>query len=322
MKKPKPALVRALVERYRVDKPGAFRLRDVDCADTAGVTKGRRAEQLLAWGVEQIGDLQERLYAQNRWSVLLVFQAMDAAGKDSTIKHVMSGINPMGCQVWSFKRPSEEELDHDWLWRGLVRLPERGRIGIHNRSWYEEVLVVRVHPEILEGQKLPPALVTKKVWEERYESINEAERHLARNGTLILKFFLHVSKDEQRERLLARLDDKSKQWKFEANDVKERDHWDDYMSAYEDAIRATSKPGARWHVIPADHKWFMRLVVAATVVEALEELSLKYPEVSAEQAKEFAESRALLVGKGKGNGKAKRKGKAKDESKPEAPAGA
>jgi len=297
MKKPKTKKVRRLVERYRIDKPRKFRLEDMDCNDDGGLKAGEEADQLLAWGVERIGELQERLYAQDRWSLLLIFQAMDAAGKDSTIKHVMSGINPQGCQVWSFKRPSEEELDHDWLWRGMVRQPERGRIGIHNRSWYEEVLVARVHPEILERQKMPGSLVTKRIWKERFHSINEAERHLARNGTLILKFFLNVSQEEQRKRFLSRLDEAGKNWKFEPADVRERAHWDEYMEAYEEAIRATSTPWARWHVIPADRKWYMRLVVAAAVIEALDRLDLSLPELGAAQRKEFAECRALLTSK-------------------------
>lgn len=295
---PKPRRLRAhdTAARFRVDKPRAFRLSDVDCGDTFGLTSKTRAESLLAAGIERLADLQERLYAQDRWSLLLLFQAMDAAGKDSTIKHVMSGINPQGCQVWSFKRPSEEELDHDWLWRGLTRLPERGRIGIHNRSWYEEVLVVRVHPELLARQKLPTALVTDDVWKERYESINDVERHLARNGTVVCKFFLHVSKEEQQKRFLDRLEDREKHWKFEPADVRERDHWDAYMQAYEQAIRATSTPWAPWHVVPADHKWFLRLAVADIVIDTLERLDLRYPEISEAQQREFDDCRRRLTG--------------------------
>ncbi len=286
--------VHALAERYRVTDPRRFRLRAVDCDDTFGLKSKAKAARLLAEGLERLADLQERLYAQDRWSLLLLFQAMDAAGKDSTIKHVLSGLDPQGCQVWSFKRPSDEELDHDWLWRGLVRLPERGRIGIHNRSWYEEVLVVRVHPEHLERQKLPPALVTKRLWAERYESINDVERHLARNGTRVLKFFLHVSKDEQRRRFLARLNDREKHWKFAPADVAERERWDDYMQAYEEALRATSTEHAPWYVVPADHKWFLRLAVAGIVVDALESLGLSYPTLTPEQEQAFERSRAGL----------------------------
>ncbi|MEO8347801.1 MAG: polyphosphate kinase 2 family protein, partial [Acidobacteriota bacterium] len=235
-----------------------------------------------------------RLYAQDRWSVLLVFQAMDAAGKDGTIKHVMSGINPQGCQVFSFKAPSHRELDHDFLWRHACDLPERGRIGIFNRSHYEEVLVVRVHPKILAGQHLPPALVGKDIWRKRYESINDFERHLAVNGTRILKFFLNVSKEEQRKRFLERLNDPEKHWKFAMGDVLERDHWNDYMRAYEDALSATSTEWAPWYAVPADHKWFTRLVVAQVVVAALEKLDLKYPKVDAKRKKEIAEARRFL----------------------------
>lgn len=296
MPKSKAHDVRALADRYRVDHPGRFRLKDVDCADTFGLRSKRKAEGLLQEGIERLSALQERLYAQDRWSVLLIFQAMDAAGKDSTIKHVMSGINPQGCQVYSFKRPSEEELDHDWLWRGLVRLPERGRIGIHNRSWYEEVLVVRVHPEFLARQKLPERLVTKDVWKQRYESINDVERHLARNGTRVLKFFLHVSKAEQKKRFLQRLDEQDKHWKFEPADVFEREHWEAYQQAYEQAIRATSTEHARWHVIPADHKWFLRLAVAGVVIDALERLNLAYPEITPAQEQEFERCRVALKG--------------------------
>ena len=289
--------VHAMAEHYRVLKPRDFRLADLDCGDTFGIRSKDKAQAQLAQGIERLADLQERLYAQDRWSLLLIFQAMDAAGKDSTIKHVMSGINPQGCQVYSFKRPSEEELDHDWLWRGLVRLPERGRIGIHNRSWYEEVLVVRVHPELLGRQKLPPAVVTKDVWKERYESINDVERHLARNGTAICKFFLHVSKGEQKQRFLERLKQEDKHWKFEPADVREREHWDAYMQAYEQAIRATSTKHAPWYVVPADHKWFLRLAVANAVIDTLERLDLKYPEIGELQQREFEECRRQLEGK-------------------------
>jgi PPK2 family polyphosphate:nucleotide phosphotransferase len=245
--------------------------------------------------VARLADLQDKLYAHNQWSVLLVFQAMDAAGKDSTIEHVMSGVNPQGCQVYSFKQPSAEELDHDFLWRSTKCLPERWRIGIFNRSYYEEVLVVRVHPEILERQKLPPQLVDEHIWDERLDDIAAFERYLAHNGTVVLKFFLNVSRDEQKRRFLQRLDQPDKNWKFEAADVSERAHWDDYMKAYEAAIRATASRRAPWFVVPADNKWFTRLVVAAAIVDALQRLDLAYPQVDAARRKELLAARRLLM---------------------------
>ena len=295
----KKAIDRAskLAARYRVDKPGRFRLKDCDPDDTMGhgpEAKGRAAELLQA-GVDHLADLQEKLYAQDRWGVLLVFQAMDAAGKDGTIKHVMSGINPQGCQVHSFKSPSAEELDHDFLWRTNCRLPERGRIGIFNRSYYEEVLVVRVHREFLDKQKLPPKLVTKKIWDERYEDINAYERYLSRNGFVIRKFFLNVSKGEQKKRFLERLDNPSKNWKFSLADAQERGFWDGYMAAYDDMIGATSTPHAPWYVVPADNKWFTRLVVAAAVIDALEELDLAFPKVDKAKRDELAAARKALL---------------------------
>jgi PPK2 family polyphosphate:nucleotide phosphotransferase len=289
---------REFVEPFRISKGKGFRLSDVDPGDTGHLESEDvdRAKEVLQLGVEMLADLQDMLYAQDRWSVLLVFQAMDAAGKDGTIKHVMSGVNPQGCQVYSFKQPSHEELDHDFLWRCACRLPERGRIGIFNRSYYEEVLVARVHPEILARQQLPPSLVRKRVWEERYESIRGFEQHLARNGTLILKFFLHVSKQEQKRRFLARLDEPRKNWKFSASDVAERGHWNAYQRAYEDAIRATAAEHAPWFVVPADHKWFTRLVVAAAIVEALLDLDLHYPQVDAAHRRALAAARRALGG--------------------------
>ena len=235
-------------------------------------------------GVEALAELQDKLYAQDRWAVLLIFQAMDAAGKDGAIKHVMSGVNPQGCQVYSFKAPSAEDLDHDYLWRCMKCLPERGRIGIFNRSYYEETLVVRVHPEFLEKQKLPPELVTKDIWKERFEDIRSFERYLTRNGVVIRKFFLHVSKKEQKKRFLERLENPEKNWKFSANDVKERGFWDDYMEAYEDMIRNTATKEAPWYVVPADNKWFTRVVVAAAVIDALDSLDLQYPKVEQGEA--------------------------------------
>ncbi len=241
-----------------------------------------------------MAELQDKLYAQGRWSLLLIFQAMDAAGKDGTIKHVMSGVNPEGCQVYSFKQPSSTELQHDYLWRTSRNLPERGRIGIFNRSYYEEVLVVRVHPKVLEGENLPPSLVTKEIWDERFEDIRNFERHMARNGTLIRKFFLHVSKKEQKRRFLARLDEPEKNWKFSASDVHEREYWDDYQKAYEEMIRNTSTKHAPWYVIPADNKWFTHLTVAAAVVETLEDLGVSYPKVDAAKRKELRDARRTL----------------------------
>jgi PPK2 family polyphosphate:nucleotide phosphotransferase len=285
---------------FRFARPGRFRLSDVDPGDTRGLHSEREAAAALRNGVDRLRTLQELLYAQDRWALLLIFQAIDAAGKDGTIKHVMSGVNPTGCQVFSFKAPSPEELDHDFMWRTTKCLPERGRIGIFNRSYYEEVLVVRVHPEILERQKLPPESITKDIWRQRHEDINAFEKYLARNGTVIRKFFLNVSKKEQRKRFLSRLDEPEKHWKFELGDVRERARWKDYMEAYEDAIRATATPWAPWYVIPADHKWFTRLAVADAVVDTLEELKLEYPKVDAEKQKELAEARRLLAEEGRG----------------------
>lgn len=289
--------IEKFIDPYRVTKGKGFRLKDVDPGDTRGIKSDQKAEarEMLARGVEWLAEEQDKLYAQDRWSVLLVFQAMDAAGKDGTIKHVMSGVNPQGCQVYSFKAPSPEELDHDFLWRTTRCLPERGRIGIFNRSYYEEVLVVRVHQEILARQKLPPELVTKRIWDERLEDIAAFERYLARNGTVILKFFLHVSRKEQKKRFLERLDQPEKNWKFSAADAHERTYWGDYMAAYEEAIRATAAKHAPWYVVPADNKWFTRLVVAAAIVEALEKLDLEYPKVDAAKKKELAAARAALM---------------------------
>ena len=278
----------------------SFRLKDVDPGDTLQFTSEDkpREKEALATGVTLMAKLQDMLYAQGRWAVLLIFQAMDAAGKDSAIKHVMSGVNPQGCQVFSFKSPTTEELNHDYLWRCLKCLPERGRIGIFNRSYYEETLVARVHPEILANQRLAPALVTKDIWKERFQDIRGFERYLARNGVAILKFFLHVSKEEQKKRFLERIEEPEKNWKFSENDVKEREHWDDYMEAYEDMIRNTATKSAPWYVVPADNKWFARIVVAAAVIDALDSLDLKYPKADDRKLKELAAAkRALQAGK-------------------------
>jgi len=288
---------RELSAPYRVEDGNKFKLKRFDPADTGGLSSGdkSRAKEALSDGIQALAELQDRLYAQDRWSVLLIFQAMDAAGKDGAIKHVMSGVNPQGCQVYSFKAPSAEDLDHDFLWRTTKCLPERGRIGVFNRSYYEEVLVVRVHPEILGNQKLPPQLVTKKIWDSRYESIRDFERHLAGNGVVIRKFFLNVSKDEQLRRFMERLDNPDKNWKFSSADAKEREHWDEYMSAYGDMIRETSCEQAPWYVVPADNKWYTRMVVAAAVIDALAELGLEYPKVDKDKMKELAATRAALL---------------------------
>jgi len=289
--------IKRFVRPYRVTRGEDFRLKDFDPRDTHGLKsefKGE-AKALLESGVEWLADEQQRLYAQDRWSVLLIFQAMDAAGKDGTIKHVMSGVDPQGVQVHSFKSPSNEDLDHDFLWRCAKALPERGRIGIFNRSYYEEVLVVRVHQQLIEKQKLPPELVTRDIWEERYEAINAFERYLARNGYLILKFFLHVSKKEQKKRFLERLDQPEKNWKYSSADARERQYWDDYMECYEDMIRHTATKHAPWYVVPADNKWFTRLVVSGAIVDALEDLDLRLPKVDKRKLKELAMARQLLM---------------------------
>ena len=287
--------IQKYVDPFRITKAKGFRLKDFDPGDTRGLKldKGEAAE-LLQRGTEWLAEEQNMLYAQDSWSLLLVFQAMDAAGKDGTIKHVMSGVNPQGCQVFSFKQPSREDLDHDFMWRYMRRLPERGRIGIFNRSYYEEVLVVRVHPEILKRQKLPPPLVGKTIWDERLADIARFEDYATRQGTKILKFFLHVSRKEQKKRFMDRLDEPEKNWKFSASDVKEREFWDDYMHAFEEAIQATASKHAPWYVVPADNKWFTRLVVASAIVTALDGLDLKYPKVEAGRAAELATARRAL----------------------------
>jgi PPK2 family polyphosphate:nucleotide phosphotransferase len=296
-KKEMLARIEKFIAPYRVTRGKSFRLKDFDPSDTQGIQSERKPEAkgLLEMGVQWLAHDQDRLYAQDRWAVLLVFQAMDAAGKDGTIKHVMSGVNPQGCQVYSFKQPSVEELDHDYLWRYMKCMPERGRIGIFNRSYYEEVLVVRVHQEILQRQKLAPYLITKRIWDERLEDIAAFERYLSRNGVVILKFFLNVSRKEQKRRFLERLDLPEKNWKFSAADAVEREYWDDYMQAYEGAIRGTASKDAPWFVVPADNKWFTRVVVAAAIVEALENLDLAYPKVDEAKRKELAATREMLM---------------------------
>jgi len=282
---------------YRITKGNKFHLKHVDPGDT-GELKSEdkpRAKEALQNGIETLAELQDMLYAQDRWSLLLIFQAMDAAGKDGTIKHVMSGVNPQGCEVFSFKTPSNEDLDHDFLWRCARKLPERGRIGIFNRSYYEETLVVRVHPEFLAAQRLPQECVTKDIWDRRFQDIRSFERHLHCNGTIVRKFFLHVSKDEQRRRFLARLDNPDKNWKFSANDTKERGFWKDYMHAYEETIRETATEDSPWYVVPADNKWFTRAIVASAIIDALASLDLRYPRVSAAQKKELAAAKKALL---------------------------
>jgi PPK2 family polyphosphate:nucleotide phosphotransferase len=285
-----------MIKPFCVKDGGKFRLKDIDPAETLGMNLKEQADSFLQRDIGKLRELQEKLYAQDSWALLLIFQAMDAAGKDGAIEHVFSGVNPQGCQVYSFKVPSPEELDHDFLWRTARCLPERGRIGIFNRSYYEEVLVVRVHPEILAGQKLPQPLVTKGIWKERYKDICTFERHLNRNGTVIRKFFLHVSKKEQKQRFLDRLEKPSKNWKFSLSDAKERRSWSDYMQAYEQMIQNTSTSEAPWYVVPADHKWFTRLVVAAVVVETLETLNLKFPVLDKAKTEELVAARKELSG--------------------------
>jgi PPK2 family polyphosphate:nucleotide phosphotransferase len=288
---------RKLVKPYRIEDGKDFRLKDHDPGHTAGVKTKDEAKELLEEGVLKLAALQDKLYAQDSWALLLIVQAMDAAGKDGVIKHVMSGVNPQGCQVYSFKAPSPEELDHDYMWRAMVRMPERGRIGIFNRSYYEEVLVVRVHPELLQSERIPSALITKDIWKERFEDIRSFERYMTRNGVVVRKFFLNVSKKEQKRRFLARLDQPEKNWKFSAADIKERACWSDYMDAFEDMIRHTATPDAPWHVIPADNKWFTHIAVAEAIVQTLEDLKLSYPKVNAAKSRELSAARKLLEDK-------------------------
>lgn len=288
---------RDLAKPFRVTNGKKFRLKDYDPGETLGYDDGDKDEaaRLLAQGIELLTELQDKLYAQDHWALLLVFQAMDAAGKDSAIKHVLSGVNPQGCNVHSFKAPTSDDLDHDYLWRCMKVLPNRGHIGIFNRSYYEETLVVRVHPEYLKGQKLHPSLITKNIWKERYRDIGNFEGYLGRNGIVVRKFFLNVSLKEQKKRFLERIDNPDKNWKFSATDAKERAHWGDYMRAYEDTIRATATKQAPWYVVPADNKWFTRIVVVAAIIEALDGLDLHYPKVDDAKLRDLAEARKLLT---------------------------
>jgi PPK2 family polyphosphate:nucleotide phosphotransferase len=289
-----------IVKKCRVDKPRHFKLADCDPAETFGLsTDIENVEPILAAGVAKLEDMQQRLYARGQWGVLIVLQGMDAAGKDGIVKHVMSGINPQGCEVHAFKAPSAEELEHDFLWRTGKDVPARGRIGIFNRSHYEEVLVVRVHPEMLEKQNLPPGATGKTIWKHRFKEIRDFERHLSGNGTLVLKFHLRISKEEQRQRFLARLEEPFKRWKFSVNDATERDYWDEYMAAYEDMIRETSTDYAPWYVVPADHKHIAWIVVSAAIIEALEKLKLDYPKVTGKALKELRKAERLLKREGK-----------------------
>jgi PPK2 family polyphosphate:nucleotide phosphotransferase len=289
---------RRFVEPFCVSNGGKFKLKDIDPADTLDLSSEDkpRAKEALANGVEALAELQDVLYAQDRWSLLLIFQAMDAAGKDGAIKHVMSGVNPQGCQVFSFKAPSPEDLDHDYLWRCVKCLPERGRIGIFNRSYYEETLAVRIHPEFLARQKLPKEFTGNNIWKSRFKDIRNFERYLTRNGVVVRKFFLHLSKEEQKRRFLQRLDDPDKNWKFSGNDAKEREYWKDYMDVYDDTIRHTATKCAPWYVVPADNKWFTRVVVAAAVIDTLASLDLEYPKVGKKQLEELEAARQTLMG--------------------------
>jgi PPK2 family polyphosphate:nucleotide phosphotransferase len=288
---------RRLTEPFRIESGKKFRLKDIDPRDTLGLKHQDKpkAKAALAAGVEAMAGLQDKLYAQDKWALLLIFQAMDAAGKDGAIKHVMSGVNPQGCQVFSFKAPSAEDLDHDYLWRCIKCLPNRGHIGIFNRSYYEETLVVRVHSELLQRQRMPPQCVTRHIWQQRFEEICNFEQYLARNGVVVRKFFLHLSKKEQKRRFLDRIENPDKNWKFSTSDAAEREHWNEYMDAYEDTIRHTATKYAPWYVVPADNKWFTRLVVAAAVVETLDSFDLKYPEVGPEKLKELAAAKRALL---------------------------
>jgi PPK2 family polyphosphate:nucleotide phosphotransferase len=305
MSKSSPSLAELLkpfVAPFRVDGSREFHLKSHKTNEKGGLDKDK-AEKILDANRKRLSDFQEKLYAQDRWSLLLIFQGMDAAGKDSAIKSIFDGVNPQGCEVHSFKQPSSNELDHDFMWRSAIALPQRGRIGIFNRSYYEECLVVRVHPEILAKEKIPPVLVTKNIWRERFDDISAFERYLAHNGTVILKFFLHISKEEQRERFLGRLDEPSKNWKFSMADIAERALWGKYQAAYQEVVRHTSTSPAPWYVVPADHKWFARVVIGSAIVSALEKLDLKFPKADKVSLEEFKQVRKALLAEGKGGGK-------------------
>jgi len=284
-----------LASAYRVKGGAKFRLQDFDPGDTNGMKSKEHAQEMLKESTEKLCDLQEKLYAQNQWALLVIFQAMDAAGKDGAIKHVMSGVNPQGCDVHAFKAPGPEELSHEYLWRAHKYAPERGKIGIFNRSYYEEVLVVRVHEGVLENQRIPEELISKDIWEQRYKDMNAFEKYLTRNGIVVVKFFLHLSKAEQKKRFLERLEDSAKNWKFSMADVKERGYWKDYMNAYDEMIRNTATENAPWYVVPADNKWFTRLVVASAIIDRLRKLDLQFPDVDAEKKKELKKVQDSLL---------------------------
>jgi len=286
---------REFAKAFQIKEGANFQLKHFDPGETLGLKSKEHAKETLLRGIARLADMQEKLYAQDQWAVLVILQAMDAAGKDSTIKHVMSGVNPQGCRVYSFKAPSAEDLEHDFLWRTTRFLPERGHIGIFNRSYYEEVLVVRVHPELLAREKIPPSLVSEKIWQERFEDINAYERHLYHNGIVVRKFFLNISKAEQKKRFLERLKEPEKNWKFSASDALERQHWNEYMRAYQELIQNTSTKHAPWYVVPADHKWFARLVVAEALIDTLEELRPAFPQADAERRKDAKEAKAALL---------------------------
>jgi PPK2 family polyphosphate:nucleotide phosphotransferase len=308
-KKPSQSLgaeLKPFIAPFRVDGSGEFHLKSHKTNEKGGLDKDK-AQKILEANRKRLNDFQERLYAQDRWSLLLIFQGMDAAGKDSAIKSIFDGVNPQGCEVHSFKAPSSTELDHDFMWRSTIALPQRGRLGIFNRSYYEECLVVRVHPEILAKEKIPPALVTKNIWRERFEDITSFERYLARNGTVVLKFFLNIAKEEQRERFLERLDEPSKNWKFSMADVAERALWGKYQAAYQEVIRHTSTTAAPWYVVPADHKWFARVVIGSAIVAALEKLNLKFPKADPASLQEFKQVRKALLAEGEGGAKGRAK---------------
>ena len=316
-KKPAPSLavqLKPLITPFRFDGSGVFHLRSYKTNDKGGLDKDK-GEKILDANRKRLSDFQEKLYAQDRWSVLLIFQGMDAAGKDSAIKSIFDGVNPQGCEVTSFKQPTTHELNHDFMWRSTIALPERGRIGIFNRSYYEECLVTRVHPELLAKEKIPPSLVTKNIWRERFEDICAFERYLARNGTIILKFFLNVSKKEQRERFLDRLEQPAKNWKFSMADITERARWNRYQAVYQDIVRHTSTSFAPWHVVPADHKWFARVVIGSAIVSALEELNLRFPRVDKGSLEEFAKVRKALESEGQSPAKKPAKNRVKASAK-------
>lgn len=300
--KPSPSLadeLKPFVAPFRFDGSGEFHLKSYPTAEKGGIDKDAGGKIIEA-NRKRLNDFQEKLYAQDRWSLLLIFQGMDASGKDSAIKSIFEGVNPQGCEVTSFKQPTSKELDHDFMWRSWLALPERGRIGIFNRSYYEECLVTRVHPEVLKAEKLPPKLITKAIWQERFEDISAFERYLTRNGTVILKFFLNLSKQEQRQRFLDRLDEPAKNWKFSMNDITERARWHRYQAVYQDIVRHTSTPFAPWYVVPADHKWFARVVIGSAIVAALDSLDLHFPRADPDSLKEFKAVRKALEAEGKG----------------------